>query len=386
VTIFGVPWDDLALEHVKAFLDDADDEPYLWEAKGGGERLASRTVRKAVCGFANSRGGWLIVGADREEDRTWTLNGVDAKSGFGREEPRTWFDSVIRDGMSPVPDHDTKDWWIPTQKIVAVVRVEPIAEPPCITRDGIVWQRVSGRTIPVTDPLVLARLTLEGERARDAAQAKAERALEAFGIGDLPRTHCALLLGLSIAPVGTPRDISANLFTPQLEAKLKEIVGGLAVQPLFVDHDFADRTGMAQTRHRQDAIIASTPQDDRWQSWELRASWDGSVSVLLRAIPGRESQLVMVDDTFSEAIRPMADAVVEVAQAIGGYGRAHVVLRASARQFELFYDGKTRAIPGPGTFLPIQRWTDEVAIDDDLLASVKRELLRATGIAAYEAT
>jgi len=104
VTIFGVSWDELALEHVDAFLADADDEPYLWEAKGGGARLHSRSVRKAVSGFANSRGGWLIIGADQNDDDTWTLPGVD----FGAEEPRTWVDSVIRDGMSPVPDHDTK--------------------------------------------------------------------------------------------------------------------------------------------------------------------------------------------------------------------------------------------------------------------------------------
>jgi len=34
LTIFGAPWAELSLEDVKGFLDQADDEPLLWEAKG----------------------------------------------------------------------------------------------------------------------------------------------------------------------------------------------------------------------------------------------------------------------------------------------------------------------------------------------------------------
>jgi Schlafen, AlbA_2 len=100
VSIFGVPFDELALEHVRTFLAGAEDESILWEAKGGGERPHPRVVRKAVCGFANSRGGYLILGADRPDD-TWSLSGIDFGSNV--EEPRTWLDQVIRDGMSPVP-------------------------------------------------------------------------------------------------------------------------------------------------------------------------------------------------------------------------------------------------------------------------------------------
>lgn len=34
MTIFGTPWADLDLEEVQTYLDQADDEPLLWEAKG----------------------------------------------------------------------------------------------------------------------------------------------------------------------------------------------------------------------------------------------------------------------------------------------------------------------------------------------------------------
>src|SRR6266850_6401943 len=92
VTIFGVSWDELEPQDVAAFLADAEDEALRWESKGGGGRPNPGSVRKAVCGFANSRGGYLIIGADRR-DGAWSVDGVD----FGVDEPGTWLDSVIRD-------------------------------------------------------------------------------------------------------------------------------------------------------------------------------------------------------------------------------------------------------------------------------------------------
>jgi len=89
---------------------------------------------------------------------------------------------------------------------------------------------------------------------------------------------------------------------------------------------------------------------------------------------------------FAQAIRPMAGAVVAAARALGGHGRAHVVLHANARQVSLHAPagGYGRQIPGPSTLLPIQRWAHDVSMDDQLLESMKRELLRACGIAAWE--
>jgi hypothetical protein len=64
-TIFGVRGEaELELEHIKNFLDQADDEPLLWEAKG--TKLDKAEVRRQVCAFANSHeGGYLILGAER---------------------------------------------------------------------------------------------------------------------------------------------------------------------------------------------------------------------------------------------------------------------------------------------------------------------------------
>jgi predicted HTH transcriptional regulator len=62
MTLFGSPLHDLKLEDIQAFLDDADAEPLLWEAKA--TELRKGGVRKEVCGFANGhQTGYLILGA-----------------------------------------------------------------------------------------------------------------------------------------------------------------------------------------------------------------------------------------------------------------------------------------------------------------------------------
>ena len=54
VTIFGVSWAELQVDHVRRFLADAGPEPLLWEAKG--TELRADVIRVQVCGFANSHG------------------------------------------------------------------------------------------------------------------------------------------------------------------------------------------------------------------------------------------------------------------------------------------------------------------------------------------
>lgn len=62
MTIFGVPFDELDAGRLRAYLDQAGDEPLLWEAKG--TEVHRNEVLRQVCGFANSHeGGYLILGA-----------------------------------------------------------------------------------------------------------------------------------------------------------------------------------------------------------------------------------------------------------------------------------------------------------------------------------
>jgi hypothetical protein len=66
-SIFGVPWEQVELDHVRAFLETAGDEGILWEAKATDPRRAdakieASVIREPICGLANSIGGYVIVG------------------------------------------------------------------------------------------------------------------------------------------------------------------------------------------------------------------------------------------------------------------------------------------------------------------------------------
>ncbi len=167
---FDRPWDSLDVESVRRFLADADDEGVLWEAKG--TRVPHRdSVRKAVCGFANSLGGYLILGAERRNNASWELTGLQ----FRHPEPGTWVGSLIAAGVSPLPVFDSKQFELGDGRQAVVVQVEPVAVPPCMTASGVVYQRVSGQTLPVTDQRVLADLLEKGATARGLHSGRAHR-------------------------------------------------------------------------------------------------------------------------------------------------------------------------------------------------------------------
>jgi predicted HTH transcriptional regulator len=136
-SIFRVPWSDVGPDDVRRFLEDAGDEGITWEAKAADPRkpdarLDARVVREAACGLANAVGGFILLGVARDK-RTgaWDVPGVV----IAHEEPETWLDDVIG-SLSPRPRHDAHVWNVSEDRRLAVVRIEPVAEPPCLTPGG----------------------------------------------------------------------------------------------------------------------------------------------------------------------------------------------------------------------------------------------------------
>jgi predicted HTH transcriptional regulator len=152
VTIFGVPWQKLGLEHVGRFLEGAGREALTWEAKG--TELRADQVTKHVGGFANAAdGGYLLLGFEPVDDE-WRTSGLDFPGG----DPPVWISNVVRTTLRPRPRIDVRDWDVSGRR-AAVVRVDPVADPPCVTSGGQVFERVSGATVLVADPTELGRLS-----------------------------------------------------------------------------------------------------------------------------------------------------------------------------------------------------------------------------------
>jgi predicted HTH transcriptional regulator len=166
MTLIGSPLQQITIVDLQRFLDGAEAEPLLWEAKG--TTLHKDAVRKAICGFANGREtAYLILGAEEKEGSGWTLGGLDLGG-----DPPAWVSGVVAGGLRPPPLVDVRSLSTGNGKHVAIVEVPPIAIPPCISR-GTVYERVSGRTIPIAEPTRLAELYESGRNARDAARSAA---------------------------------------------------------------------------------------------------------------------------------------------------------------------------------------------------------------------
>lgn len=85
----------LELADVERLLDDAQAELLHWEAKG--VEIKPGTVRKQICGFANSHdGGYLILGTSAVQGK-WTFDGAE----FPGNDPLTWISDVARGLRAP---------------------------------------------------------------------------------------------------------------------------------------------------------------------------------------------------------------------------------------------------------------------------------------------
>lgn len=370
-TFFGVPWREVELEHVKALLSEAIDEGLTWEAKGT-ERPRPDAVRKHCCGFANAMGGFLIVGA-RRDDATWVVDGVD----FRGDEPKLWLGNVIRDGLAPAPWHEIHAWRVEDGRYVAVVRIDQVSAGPCMTASGEVFERVSGATVRVDDPASLRRLFERGEAATAAAEGVAARAL---GEPPSPTDDPRLTIALALAPTGKPSDVSARLFTKQFEGEMVEIFEALPPSPLYDElnaHRFSER------RMSQSSLVIYNHQGV--EQWAARVTWDSCALVSLTVLPEDEGEAnLLADSIFSDVVRPAAVAASSLVTRLGGYGRAHVVLRLNASKFTVLHDGRRKPVP-ISSGVTVRTWTDDDGrLDDSAVDRMKREAVRALGMPVYE--
>jgi hypothetical protein len=376
--LFGIAWNALEMEDVGRFLADADDEPLLWEAKG--DTLDPHHVRKTVCGFANSvEGGYLILGASKTAATgQWKLDGMDFK-----EEPRPWIQKIVREsGLRPVPVVDAHAWSTSKRRHVAVVRVDPIAVPPCVCR-GTVYERVSGATMPVKEPIRLAELYERGRgahmRGQTVADAAARRLIALPSHQKIDRPEFPQL-ALGLATVAYKPDISSRLFTETFVRSIRSVIA----TTLGAD-DTSGPPIVTQQALQIDAVPRSMMMDT---AWIVRADWDGGVGVYYG---WREDDLYHIESYLPQVLAKAWPAALELVAALpdrasdpetlGGYGPFYVTIMAAGGHFpanegkegrladlRLVQRGPFFTDPGPANQLP----------------GIERELRRSIGQWAYE--
>jgi hypothetical protein len=360
--LFAVPFARLALDDLARFLEGAEREPLLWEAKGNA--LSPHEVRRQCGGFANSnQGGYLVLGAS-ETGGGWTLDGVAFPDG----EPHRYISSCLQEGVRPAPFYDVRAFDVGHGRHVAVVEVKPLAAGPCIVR-GTVYERVAGATVPVKDPARLADLFAGGarahERARAAADAGTQAGVKAFEAlrddetadeGELPPS---LFVVLAVAPVAPDPGLTTRLFRESTRNRMDEAAERLARSP----HPIGPQIWPRVQQDRRVTIARSVlPYEP---DWVVTASWDGAVAVGAR----QPAQSGSPETIVTDAIAPAYEAAVDLVRVLGGAGPGYVRLAVVDPQDPRWHLG-VRIARGPNVL-------DLDALD---MPSVRRELSRAVGI------
>jgi hypothetical protein len=395
--LFGVAWDRLERSHVEQFLDEGGEEGVNWEAKGAGkagEGPRPDSLRKAACGLANQIGGYLIVGAQRV-DGVWQLDGISKPA----DEPALWLGQILR-RLQPVPRFEIAGpLYLGEDRIALVARIEPVAISPCMTPQGRIYERVSGETLPVEDPVLLERLFRRGEQARDRseqfARRAAERAIEIPSWGG----ERSISVSLGLASIGREDDdIAARLFTASMHDLLVERIWELngEVRAIAIDvaptQDSYVATIETEPGHRLGPDQGTVTRIIR-ASHFIQANWDGSVAAGVWSAddfsPGSADPEVLISKFWKQAAHVGAE--------LGGYGPAHLtvaVMVAESGPVKLgVLDRVVGRPPPPGTIyarLPprirIDRFLDTATPDDRVIESIGRELRRAGGERADEPT
>jgi|GEM_PF-1254294 len=384
--LFGVAWSGIAIEDVEAFLNEADKEGITWEAKADDERSSLRpdSIRKAVCGLANQIGGYLIIGARERADGGWELAGI----GCPDDEPKVWIGKILR-GLQPVPRFDVKDWPRAGGKVAAVVQVEPVAEPPCMTPQGRIYERVTSETLPIEDPILLDKLFRRGQEARErVARWAPEAADRALGASDW-RFQKSVGFGVGIAPLGREtEEIASRLFTKDTRNAICEAAWELlsSLRPTGRPEVIEDRQRqgfhaavLAFKEHKtfglKNEVVATTRS-----TWLTQANWNGTVAASLSLSDGDVAHGPPPEDIIGALWR----VIVPICQKLGGYGPSQLSVIVEVTRRRPGY--RVRRPPQdslyarfPEEVTHIGRMVDLAEPSNEVLASIGREVRRAAG-------
>jgi hypothetical protein len=374
--VLSTSWRTIELDDVREFVESASGEGLIWEAKGTAPlpELVHK-IRHGVCGLANQLGGIFVVGASKVRGgETYTVTGVPL--GGLKADPHDWICQVVTGGLRNPPPFEVKTWGLEDGKVVAAIRVERVAVPPCMTIDGLVYQRVVGETIKITEPLLLAGLISTGTQARERARRHAKRALDQHG-GPLSEGGALMKqISLSVAPVALPPDIASRLFTPVMRGL---ILGSLADLPRF-SHG-SNSQALAKVDRQSIDAERGAPDTVGDYLWRARVGWDGTVLAENRS---RQSTPHELDgDEIIARLWTLANGLAAGLLEFPDFERVptHMALRLSPDD-GFYADGKRLSCPGD----PLERWSSLAPPSTEELASVIRELKRGGGALVFEPT
>lgn len=145
VNINGKEWAALEASDIQSTISEQDfDESFYFEFKD--DKVAPKKLMEEVSAFANTFGGYIFLGISDgkqiEGCTTWNEQRIH---------------TTLHDSISPTPSFDVKKFTF-DGRIVYIIRIDEGAEPPYITSNGKIYERLSSGSFTIKDSVKLSQI------------------------------------------------------------------------------------------------------------------------------------------------------------------------------------------------------------------------------------
>ena len=145
VNINGKEWNSLGSVDIQAVIAEQDfDESFYFEFKD--DRVTTKKLTEEISAFANTYGGYIFIGVSDDKK-------IEGCTAWNEQRIHT----TIHDSITPTPSFDIKKFVCDT-KTVFVIKVDEGAEPPYITSNGKIYERLSSGSFTIKDSIRLSQI------------------------------------------------------------------------------------------------------------------------------------------------------------------------------------------------------------------------------------
>lgn len=269
ININNKEWNKLRFSDIQKHLSEDDDENFFYEYKD--DKITPKHLINEISALANTYGGYIFLGIDDDKN----IIGCSAWN-----EQR--INSTIHNCITPTPIFDIKKFKTP-KGIIFVIKIEEGNEPPYITNNGSIYERVSSSSCVIKDSNKLTQLYNKKVDQMKRIQNKLK--IDEPGISSRPQNLCAVLdVGFSVSWSNTQKTVERfyNTDINEVSNWLKE--SGNEYGASKVGYSYVISAGVLQTSFpRNDLLPANLHQF-------VEIMVDGSVKfrIPLYSIPGND--------------------------------------------------------------------------------------------------
>jgi len=160
ININGKEWDDVQQDDIVSIIKSPEmEESFFYEFKD--DRVQPKKLIEEISAFSNTFGGYIFIGISDEKEIVGCTEWNEQR-----------IHTTIHDSITPVPLFDVKKVVFLDNKIIFILRIEQGPEPPYITNQGKIYERLSSGSFPIKESSKLSQIYIKREQLIDRIEKK----------------------------------------------------------------------------------------------------------------------------------------------------------------------------------------------------------------------